>query len=189
MKEIDQIAILFETTAEIVCGDATTFFEMISVFTGIQADVQTRKRWLRSLFCLGANPPSALLETVDKQFGCAFSSFVDISPQLRSLACGLPNELSWHLQREPYWRPPRREEREWIKRGKAAWCIRTKWLADIALSPWNNKALIQNPVRTRAESKQIALCCARAGIWRREVVLTILYVLDILKWAPRSQEG
>ena len=189
MNDVQQVASHFGTTAENVCKDATTFFEMLSVFTGTQANTQTRKRWLRCLFCLGATPGSVLLQKVDSCFGCAFSKFADLSPQLRSLVCGLPNELSWHLRREPRWQPQRQEEKKWRQYANAAWCLRTKWLANVALSPWNNKLFIQNPVKTRSQTRQVAVCCARAGIWGREVVLTILYFLDLLKWPPRSQEG
>lgn len=185
MKEIDQIAYHFGTTVENVCGDANTFFEILFAFTGTDADVQTRRRWLRSLFCLGANPGAVFLQQVDSRFGCSFATFADYSPQLRCLACGLPNELSWHLRREPYWKPSEREEIKWLKYSKGAWCLRTKWLANVALSHWNNKLFIQNPVKTRAHTVQVALTCARVGIWTREVVLAILHFLDILKWAPR----
>ena len=181
MREIDQIAFHFGTTAQNIYMRPRTFFEIVAVFTGTDVEPQIRKRWLRCLFCLGARPGNAFIRHVDAFFQCSFEELEAFSPQLRSLACGLPDELSLHLHEHPTWRLLPAERAKWDFYYKQTWCRRTRWLARVALSPWNTRLYIRQPIRTRDRATFIAWCCLKAGLWRRPVVLKVLYFADYLK--------
>ena len=176
-----EIAHHFETTHAVVFNHKSTFFEIVATFGPNFLQPRKRVQWLRCLFCIGARSAPAFLARIDSAEGTPFGRYAVFSPQLRSLACSQPNELSYLLRQLPKWRLGMAEQRLWNTFYANTLCFRTRWLAKIGTSQWHNATYIYDPAATRRNATLVCLALQRRLGNKRPVIICVLRFLNILK--------
>lgn len=150
------------------------FFDMLAAGAFPELHPQMRRRFLRSLFGLGATCTLKVASRLHEVYGLALHALLRASPPFRCLVLTLPGELSFLLAQK---RPPAlllNEINCWRATADRQVCQRTRWLAHLWLTPFNPAVFIRQPRETRKRVLFYHLLCRRTGL-SSSVAHTIAY--------------
>ena len=137
------------------------FFDMLASGAFPELHPQMRRRFLRTLFGLGATCTLEAATRLKEVYGLALQALLGASPPFRCLVLTLPGELSYLLVQTS---PPALAENEigcWRAVADLQSCQRTRWLAHLWVSPYNPRVFIHQPLQTRRRVLLFFLLCRR----------------------------
>lgn len=167
------------TTPELLFRWKTEYFDLLASGAFPELSKQKRRRYIKSLFGLGAICSLDTAIAISSRYACPFVGLRCASPAYRNLALTQPDELSF-LLRQPF--RPRLWPTElavWNSLAQGSACARTTWLAQLWTRPWGS-AFLLDPRNTQKRLLELILVCRCAGI-PDAVALRIAFLASLVQ--------
>jgi hypothetical protein len=177
---VDDVAAFFGTTPETVYAERNTFFALLACGVSRNLGHARRARWIRCLFGLGAKCTAQQAAHVAKFYACSLAPYSHFSPALRNVYLSQPQELSFllHLLVPPV--APHNEQLKWERHLLATYCLRTRNLARLYVTPWHPQTYLDNGKRAR-ETALVVLFCGRRSNLPDAVCRQLWFYLSLLR--------
>lgn len=177
---VDDVAAFFGTTPNTLYKERDTFFALLA--RGVCRDLghARRSRWIRCLFGLGAKCTAQQAAHIAKFYACSLAPYRHFSPALRNVYLTQPGELSFLLQLLVPPTAPNFEQLKWERHLLATYCLRTRNLARLYVTPWLPQTYLDNGGRAR-ETALVVLFCGRRSNLPDAVCRQFWFYLSLLR--------
>lgn len=158
---MEELARFFGTTIETVFEQRNTFFALLACGACSGVSDSNRRQWLWLLFGLGAHCSHTQALKIWQTYHCSLQPYLHLSAPLRSVYLTQASALRFMLFCP---KPPPASTGElqcWSDHLTATYCLQTRKLARLYISPWNPHVFLADEKRTRQTVLAVFLCCKR----------------------------